>query len=154
MGVADRTGQQFFIKWLSGLAQHPTRMERWIKCFEQTWFKRLREGERVGLPRRMDPVTWKKVEKGLRQEPRQLGYAQNLWDGKLLAHQKLLAHHLSRAYGLDLGVRQCQRLFRAMRFRRRKPRPLIAYADAEAQWAFKKFRYLAADPALDLWSLD
>jgi hypothetical protein len=39
-----------------------------------------------------------------------------------------------------LGVRQCQRLFRAMGFRRRKPRPVIAHADPKAQRAFKKTR--------------
>jgi transposase len=35
-------------------------------------------------------------------------------------------------------VRQCQRLFRQMGFRLRKPRPLIAHADPAAQAAYKK----------------
>jgi transposase len=70
----------------------------------------------------------------LRLHPRDLGYGQNLWDGKLLSH------HLQERYATELGVRQCQRLFRRMGFRRRKPRPLIAQADPEAQRAFKKTR--------------
>jgi transposase len=74
------------------------------------------------------------VEKDLRVHPRDLGYGQNLWDGKLLAH------HLRQSYKIQLGVRQCQRLFRSMGFRRRKPRPMIAQADPEAQRAFKKTR--------------
>ena len=45
-----------------------------------------------------------------------------------------------KSYKIQLGVRQCQRLFRSMGFRRRKPRPLIAPADPEAQRAFKKTR--------------
>jgi transposase len=63
-----------------------------------------------------------------------LGYGQNLWDGKLLSH------HLSRSYGVNLGVRQCQRLFHQLGFRRRKPRPLIAKANREAQRRYKKTR--------------
>ncbi|MGH8653570.1 MAG: winged helix-turn-helix domain-containing protein [Gammaproteobacteria bacterium] len=35
-------------------------------------------------------------------------------------------------------MRQCQRLFRQMGFRLRKPRPVIAKADPAAQAAFKK----------------
>jgi hypothetical protein len=35
-------------------------------------------------------------------------------------------------------VRQCQRLFRQMRFRLRKPWPLIAHADPAAQAAYKR----------------
>jgi transposase len=50
----------------------------------------------------------------------------------------LLSHHLFRQYGVRLGVRQCQRLFRQLGFRRRKPRSVIANADPEAQAAYKK----------------
>ncbi|MCZ7584446.1 MAG: winged helix-turn-helix domain-containing protein [Deltaproteobacteria bacterium] len=39
---------------------------------------------------------------------------------------------------MALGVRQCQRLFSRLGFRRRKPRPQIAKADPAAQKAFKK----------------
>jgi hypothetical protein len=42
-----------------------------------------------------------------------LGYSQNLWDGKLLSHQ------LSVKYYIDLGTRQCQRIFRKLGFRLR-----------------------------------
>jgi transposase len=55
-----------------------------------------------------------------------------MWDGKLLSH------HLKQSYDVDLGVRQCQRLFRQFGFRRRKPRPQIASADPVAQRTFKK----------------
>jgi transposase len=54
------------------------------------------------------------------------------WDGKTLSA------FIKRQYGIDLGVRQCQRLFRQLGFRLRKPRPLIAKADPELQEAHKK----------------
>jgi transposase len=116
------------------LGQHPTTVERWVGRFEARGFSGLREGERPGRPSRLDEKTWTEVERDLRIGPRHWGYAQNLWDGKLLSH------HLRQVYQLSLGVRQCQRLFRAMGFRRRKPRPLIAQADPAAQVAFKKTR--------------
>jgi transposase len=100
----------------------------------------LHEGQREGRPRRLDAPTWQHVEKDLRGHPRDLGYGQNLWDGKLLSH------HLRQEYQVTLGTRQCQRLFRSMGFRRRKPRLLIAQADPAAQAAFKKTRRAGRKP--------
>lgn len=114
--------------------EHPSTIERWVHRFEGRGFSGLREGQRDGRPRRLDDRTWDKLERDLRRHPRDMGYGQNLWDGKLLSH------HLRHTYAIELGVRQCQRLFRSMGFRRRKPRPVIAEADPEAQRAFKKTR--------------
>ena len=75
---------------------------------------------------------WQRVERDLRRSPREFGFAHTMWDGPLLAE------HLHRRYHLKLGVRQCQRLFRQMDFRLRKPRPVIAKADPAAQAVFKK----------------
>jgi transposase len=55
-----------------------------------------------------------------------------VWDGKTLSA------FLMQEFDLTLQVRQCQRLFRQLGFRLRKPRPLIAHADPEAQAAYKK----------------
>ena len=114
------------------LGQDPRTVERWVQRFEAHGFVGLHEGERPGRPRRLEPAQWTAINRELRRHPRVFGYAQNLWDGKLLAH------HLRHRHGVTLGVRQCQRLFRDLGFRRRKPRPLIAQADPAAQAAFKK----------------
>jgi transposase len=71
------------------------------------------------------------IDSDLMKNPRDLGYSQNLWDGKLLSH------HLREKYDIDLGTRQCQRIFRKLRFRLRKPRPVIAKGDPEKQDEFK-----------------
>jgi len=55
----------------------------------------------------------------------------NLWDGPVLSE------HLRRNCGITLGVRQCQRLFRQMGFRLRKPRPQVAQSDPLAVSAAK-----------------
>jgi len=114
------------------LGQDPRTVERWVQRFEKSGFSGLREGEREGRPRRLSDSQWEAVNGDLRRNPREFGYEQNLWDGRLLAH------HLGEFHDVQLGVRQCQRLFRQMGFRLRKPRPLIAHADPAAQAVFKK----------------
>lgn len=114
------------------LGQDPRTVERWVQRFENRGFAGLHEGEREGRPRRLSDAQWEAVNRDLRRNPREFGYTQNLWDGKILAH------HLEEFHDVDLGVRQCQRLFRQMGFRLRKPRPLIAHADPAAQAAYKK----------------
>ena len=107
-------------------------VQYWVHRFEKKGFAGLEETPRPGRPTSLEASVREKLAKELRQSPRDLEYTQNLWDGKLLSH------HLSERYGIDLGVRQCQRLFKKMGFRRRKPRPLIAHGDAELQRAYKK----------------
>lgn len=112
--------------------QHSTTIERWVNNFERNGFAGLADCERPGRPRRLTADQWNAMNGDLRKRPRELGYHQNLWDGKLLSH------HLRQSYGVDLSVRQCQRIFRHLGFRLRKPRPLIAKADPEEQADFKK----------------
>jgi transposase len=114
------------------LGQSPRTVQYWVQHFEKSGFAGLQEGERPGRPTVFDEVTLQRLGNDLRQQPQVFGYRQNLWDGKLLSH------HLFQTYGIKIGVRQCQRLFGKMGFRRRKPRPLIAKADPEAQKTYKK----------------
>ena len=114
------------------LGQDPVTVQRWVRRFNQSGFAGLQEGERSGRPRSLDDRQWSRLKADLRRSPRDWGYGSNLWDGKVLSH------HLKQSYGIRLGVRQCQRLFRQMKFRRRKPRPVIAHGDPAAQAAYKK----------------
>lgn len=110
----------------------PRTVQYWIHRFEESGFAGLEETPRPGRPSRIEEGVLEEISQQLRQYPREVGYAQNLWDGKLLSH------HLKERFGISLGVRQCQRLFRQLGFRRRKPRPLIAKSDPEAQRRYKK----------------
>lgn len=107
-------------------------VQYWLRKFETSGFAGLREEARSGRPASLSGRILKEIGQALRQDPRKLGYLQGMWDGKLLHH------HIGTKYGVELGVRQCQRLFHKLRFRLRKPRPVIAKADPEAQGAFKK----------------
>ena len=107
-------------------------MQRWVWRFEQSGFAGLRDSERPGRPRSLETTQWRRVEADLRKSPREFGFEAGIWDGPILAE------HLRRHYRLELGVRQCQRLFRQMGFRLRKPRPQVAQADPMRVVAVKK----------------
>jgi Transposase and inactivated derivatives len=114
------------------LGDAPRSVEYWVRGFEENGLAGLREGERSGRPGRLNEKHLRDINAVLRQTPRDVGLARNLWDGKTLAAW------IAREYGIDLGVRQCQRLFRQLGFRLRKPRPSIAQADPARQKAHKK----------------
>ncbi len=112
--------------------QSPRTVQYWISRFEDSGFAGLQDTPRPGRPTALDEGIIQSLGKDLRRSPRELGYTQNLWDGKLLSH------HITQKFRIHLGIRQCQRLFRQMGFRRRKPRPLIAESDPEAKRKYKK----------------
>ena len=116
------------------LGDAPRSVAYWVSSFESVGLSGLADADRPGRPSRLDEQQIKLIEKALRATPSQYGLTSNLWDGKLLSR------FIEQQFGVDLGVRQCQRLFRQLGFRLRKPRPLIAKADPEQQVAFKKNR--------------
>ena len=116
------------------LGDSPRTVAYWVNRFEAEGLSGLADADRPGRPCRLDEQQLQQIQEALRKSPSQFGFTANLWDGKLLSH------HIRQRFGVDLGTRQCQRLFRQFGFRLRKPRPLIAKADLELQTDFKKNR--------------
>jgi transposase len=114
------------------LGDAPRTVEYWVNSFERQGLAGLREGERPGRPKRLSDERMGQIDAILRKTPREAGLSGNLWDGKTLATW------IEQQYGLSLGVRQCQRMFRQLGFRLRKPRPAIAQANPELQRLHKK----------------
>lgn len=114
------------------LGDSPRTVEYWVRRFEERGLAGLAEGERSGRPRRLNEKQLEEINAVLRHPPESVGIPRGLWDGKGLAA------FIKSRYGATLGVRQCQYIFKAFGFRRRKPRPLIARADPELQEAYKK----------------
>ena len=56
----------------------------------------------------------------------------------MMVPEYLCNYKVKKRYGIALGVRQCQYMFKSIGFRRRKPSPLIARADPELQETYKK----------------
>jgi len=116
------------------LGDSPRSVAYWVNRFESEGLAGLVDADRPGRPRRLDEQQIDKIQEALRLSPADYGFTANIWDGKLLSH------FISQQFGTAIGVRQCQRLFRQLKFRLRKPRPLIAKADPELQGDFKKNR--------------
>ena len=114
------------------LGDAPRTVEYWVHRFERDGFAGLSDGEREGRPARWNAKQRTKVEQALRSSPADYGLPAQLWDGPLLSA------FLKKEFGATLRVRQCQRLFRQLGFRLRKPRPEVGKADAAAKAAVKK----------------
>lgn len=66
-------------------------VQRWVNRLEEIGFAGLREGERTGRPSRIEKADWQRLEHNLHLSPREFGFLENMWDGKLLA-EHLPAH--------------------------------------------------------------
>jgi transposase len=104
----------------------------WINRYVQYGLQGLIENERPGRNSRLDAEHIARIEQVLRASPEDYGLRGGIWDGKSLSA------FISKEFNIKLGVRQCQRLFRQLDFRLRKPRPMIARSDPEVQREFKK----------------
>jgi transposase len=107
-------------------------VQYWVNRFEQEGFSGLADADRPGRPRKLEDHHLGTINLALRKPPRDAGFSTNIWDGKTLSA------YIKQQFDIDFGVRQSQRLFRQLGFRLRKPRPIIAKADAELQAAYKK----------------
>lgn len=116
-------------KWFG---HSPRSVQNWVKWFNERGFAGLQDAPREGRPSQLTEKIRSELGKHLRKSPGQFGYPYNFWDGKVLSH------HLKQRYKIELGVRQCQRLFHEFGFRYRKPRPVIAQANPSLEKAYKK----------------
>lgn len=114
------------------LGDSPRTVQYWLNRFEEGGLAGLTEKERSGRPTSLTEKQLGVVGKVLREAPVAHGLSGNLWDGKTLSA------FIKKKFRVSLGVRQCQRVFRQLGFRLRKPRPEIAHADAELQKEHKK----------------
>lgn len=114
------------------LGDSPRTVQYWIRRFEEDGFAGLADADRPGRPRKLSAQQNDIVNRALRKSPRDVGFSTNIWDGKTLSA------FITKEFGIDLGVRQSQRLFRQLGFRLRKPRPIIAKVDPEIQSEHKK----------------
>jgi len=116
------------------LGDAPRTVAYWVRRFETQGLAGLADDDRPGRTPRLGAEHMEQIQQALRLSPTDYGITGNLWDGKLLSH------FIEQQFGIQLGARQCQRMFRQLEFRLRKPRPLIAKADPVLQHDFKKNR--------------
>jgi transposase len=114
------------------LGDAPRSVEYWVHRYQAQGLVGLTEAERPGRRRRLNEEQIAAINRVVRNKPSDAGMRVNLWDGKTLSAW------IEKTYGIQLKVRQCQRLFRQLEFRLRKPRPVLAKADPGRQKKHKK----------------
>jgi transposase len=110
----------------------PRSVANWARRFDRQGLAGLAEGNHSGRPGSLSPEQMEEVRALIRKSPSEAGLDANLWDGKALALC------LRQRYQIQLGVRQCQRLFHQMDMRYRLPRPAVAKANPQRQAEHKK----------------
>jgi transposase len=116
------------------LGDAPRTVEYWVHRFADRGFGGLLEGERSGRPTQLTGPQLEQVSLLLRGSPRAAGVQANLWDGPTLRQW------LKSELNVKLSVRSCQRLFRRLEFRLRKPRPEIGPSDPEQREELEQAR--------------
>ena len=110
----------------------PRTLVNWVRRFDRQGLAGLAEGNHSGRPARLSAEQSEEVRGWVRQPPAAAAVDANLWDGKSLSAC------LQQRYGVQLSVRQCQRLFRLVDTRYRLRRPLVANGDPQRQAEHKK----------------
>lgn len=114
------------------LGDGPRTVANWVRQFEASGLAGLVDGDRPGRPARLREGHYEEIGHVLRGSPLAVGMTTHAWDGKTLSA------YVQQQYGLRLGTRQCQRLFRQLGFRLRTPRPVMARSDPQRQATQKK----------------
>jgi len=120
------------------LGDAPRTVENWVNDFEQEGLRALKDAPGRGRKPKLTDQQILEAGSWLRAKPQEQGMEGNLWDGPKLSAC------LKKHYGVELGKRQCQRLFRQLGFRYRMPRPEVAKSDPARQEAHKKTRRTGA----------
>ncbi len=110
-------------------------VQTWVHKFEKKGLTALMDKPRPGRPSRLSHEEYGVIEAALRSTPGSYSLQGYLWDGKTLSE------FIRQEFDVVLSVRQCQRMFRHLGFRYRKPRPMIAGTDQIVKNEFKKTEF-------------
>jgi transposase len=83
---------------------NPNTILRWVKKYQKSGMAGLTASERPGRPKSLDRFQWNHIESDIRRDPKFFGFASSQWNGPVLLE------HLHRYYGVELSLRQCQRI--------------------------------------------
>jgi len=89
-----------------------TTVQRWVRRFERGGLRALRERKRPGRPRTLGIEQWNELQAVLLKTPQECGLSAASWGGPSLAK------HVRQRFGLELSVRQCQRILRQLSLQR------------------------------------
>lgn len=80
----------------------------WMKTVDEKGFEALRPKKNPGRPVKLSQPQKEEIKVAINSDPNEAGYC--VWDGPALSD------YIHKTYGVDLCVRQCQRLFHELDF--------------------------------------
>lgn len=104
----------------------------WVKAADEHGFEALKPKGKSGRPSKLTDAQKEKIDAILQTDPEDSGY--KVWDGPALST------YIKQEFGIDLGVRQCQRLFKELGYSQIRPYtfPSKGQEDSKEREAFKK----------------
>jgi transposase len=84
-------------------------VQHWVRQVERGGVSALQEKPKSGRPARIGRADREKLKVVLQGKPRDCGFVGERWDAKIFLS------YLKLRFGRQLGLRQCQRLLRALR---------------------------------------
>jgi transposase len=87
----------------------------WVKTVDEQGFEALRGQQRSGHPPKLTDSQLKEIDQALQADPGDYGY--KVWDGPSLSA------YIKEKFDVEMGTRQCQRLFHKLGFSRIRPQP-------------------------------
>ena len=87
----------------------------WVKTADELGFEALADEARSGRPHKLSSEQREHITVALHSEPSEYGY--NIWDGPSLSD------YIKKTFGVDLSVRQCQRIFHENNLSLIRPQP-------------------------------
>ena len=108
-------------------------ISNWInKVNESGDIEVLRDKLKPGRSSKLNNEQLFKIKEVLQKPPELSDVSANIWDGKSLSF------YIEKEFKVQLGVRQCQRLFRKLGFSLKKARSVVAKGDALKKEVSKK----------------
>jgi len=104
--LAKGNSSQDLSRWFG---QTPRTLELWASKYRDRGPEGLREVRNAGRPSRLNNMQIKRLCNDLESLPGTFNYAASSWSGELIRQ------HLYDLFGVDMSVRQCQRLLRKLR---------------------------------------
>ncbi len=108
-------------------------VSNWVhKINENNNIDILKDKKKPGRKTRLNTEQLDFIKESLIKHPSELGLNANIWSGEILSH------FIKEQFGIELKVRQCQRLFHKLNFSLKRARPIPVKGDEKKKEAFKK----------------
>lgn len=115
---------------LSGVSERTLRT--WVTTADEAGFEKLKAVKQEGRPSKLNESQTAEIKDALQKDPLEFGY--KVWDGPTLST------FIKDKYDIELGIRQCQRLFHNLGFSLIRPQtyPSLGGQNEDQRNEFKK----------------